>query len=193
MSYTTKEIVIADYLPGVTGDDDGDTLDRMIVAVSAFVDSYCKRPPGYFAKVETSVAVSVRHIAALTDRMIQLPAHHPGTVTIAGIASSQFFESAKGNIYAAETDDSPNSNFPESPECGVFRPGKIYKISARWGFVDTPPEIIEATKQIVARWFSQGRGTFGQTTPDGFVIERDAPPSAKSLLANFIKNEYEIT
>jgi hypothetical protein len=74
----------------------------------------------------------------------------------------------------------------------AFVADAVYKVSARWGFAETPDDIVLACKMIAQHIWDRGQGTFGQVTPAGFVIERDIPPPARLILDNWKRKEFEL-
>jgi hypothetical protein len=181
--YCDTDELIQDVLSDQTGDDERETIGRLIESVSAFVDRYTKRPAAYY--MPASLTATPRYYVATNRNLLQVGLHVAGSLSIQNIAAGNY-EVRDKMIYSIQ------ANGDEYMPGGLFRPGCQYIVTARWGYLETPAEIIEATKQIVARWYSQGRGTLGQSTPDGFILERDMPPNARALLAGFIKNEYEL-
>lgn len=190
--YASDAEIVADYMPDVdlTVEADAQVVARRNEAASAFVDSYCRRRLGYFLPAP-STATPLR-IRGENKNFLRLPVHIPGSVSVSGVASSAYYESPKNawlyvNQNGVESLDDYVSDFAR-----FWSSGQTYVVSARWGFTQTPAEIIEAVKMIVALWFGRGRGVLGTVSPNGFVIERDAPPPAKLLLQSFIKGEFEI-
>ncbi len=61
-----------------------------------------------------------------------------------------------------------------------------YKVTAAWGWARVPGDIQEAALQLVVRWW-RGKeegfsGVLGNTHRDGTIIERDFPPTVKTIL-----------
>ena len=191
--YADDAEIVADYLPefDLTNEADAAVVARRNEAVSAFVDSYTGRRPGYF--LPASATATPKQIRGENRNFLRVPVH-AGAATVSGVSTLTFRESSKnGWLYVNQPDGLDiESDEYVSDYSRFWSSGRIYIVSARWGYEQTPAEIIEAVKMIVGDWVGKGRGILGQITPAGFLIERDAPPSALTLLQPFIKGEYEI-
>lgn len=190
--YASDAELIQDKLPNVKSSDDQETIARLNEAVSAFVDTYTERSSGIF--LPASATATARYIRGEGRNYLRLPVHVFGAISVATIDSNLYYESEKnGWLYAIDaTQSTPNSEPPQIETVDFWQRGFQYIVTARWGYEETPAEIIEAVKQIVAKWFNVAQGVFGEVTPQGFIIERDAPKSALMLLDKFKRREYEI-
>lgn len=192
--YADIDDLIADLMPELTSQDEIDAIERTLAGASAFVDRYTGRPAGYF--LPASNTATARNFRGEGRRALRIPAHVRGSVTVAGIEASTYYESRDlGWLYFnAEV-------APETGEAGSFddyriwQKGKLYTVTAKWGYSATPDDIAEAVRQIVVRWYKTARGAFGadQVTPTGFVVERDVPASARVILDTYRKREFEIS
>ena len=212
MRYADLDNLIADYIPEATSDEEKAALGRILDNVSAFVDSYTKRPTGYFAPnnysqiplyglvngVPTLVSAKAdaKRIRGEGRHFLRLPVHVFGSVEkieLSGreINSAGYYESEKNGWLYLEGDCAlaENSFYPNRE---VFHDGVIYKVTAVWGYENTPLPIVEAVRLIVARIWSVQKGTIGQTTAEGYIQEKLIPQAAKDLLKPFIKREFEI-
>ena len=195
MSYANQNLLIADYIPEATSDGEIAAIGRILNNVSAFVDSYCKRPEGFFSP--SPEAVSMKRVRGEGMHYLRLPVHVFGTMgEIDSKAWSEYsaylYESEKNGWLYFETEEFGNEDSFSAFGCRRFTENRIYKIKARWGYAATPLPIVEAVRLIVTRiWLTQ-RGTIGQTTAEGFIQERLIPAAAKDLLKQFIKREFEI-
>lgn len=189
--YADDTEIVKDYLQEISLDNAEEMaiIARRNEAVSAFIDSYTGRRKGYF--LEAGATATTKRITGSNKNFLILPVHVAGTVSVAGISSATYYESDKNGWLYVITDAAASIDDYVS-DYSHYWGNRQYLVTARWGFEETPAEIIEATKQIVARWFEQGKGILGDVTPTGFVSERDLPPSAKTLLQSFIKGEYEV-
>ena len=189
MPYCDLDNLIKDYLPGANKQAEKDAVGRILDAVSAFVDSYTKRPAGFFNP--SPVNPTIKRIRGEGERFLRLPVHVKGTtvnpITVENVSSTLFYESdGKGWLYFED------STFGFD-DCGrEWENGRIYKVTARWGYAATPADLSEAVRQTVVRWYETQKGTLGQLTPNGFVVERDVPKSAKAILDSYKKREFEI-
>ena len=187
--YASDAEIVSDKLPNVNTAADLLIVGRLNEAVSALVDSYCERKSGAF--LPASDTSTIRYVRGEGRNFLRLPIHVAGTVSVLGIAATQFYESEEsGWLY--EIDDESATPAVDTTFPTLFELNYQYHVTARWGYDATPAEIIEAAKQIVGRWFEATQGVLGEVTPDGFVIERDAPKSAILLLDRFKRREYEI-
>lgn len=202
--YADRDQLVSDYLPEVKKPAELAAIDRILEAASALCDSYTRRrkPDGTLYFLPSPAQPTVRRFRGEGLPYLRLPRHVFGTAGLQDLVGMVVYESdANGWLYI----DNPYLNefnaldetvingadyFP-SGFYPTFWQGKIYLVLARWGYDAIPPEITEAVRLIAARWFETQRGTIGQIAPNGFVIERDLPPAAKTLLKPFIKREFE--
>lgn len=188
MPYANLENLLTDYLSEVKKDIEKDAIERMLAGVSSFVDKYCNRPSGYFdPAIETP---SMKRVRGEGYHFLRLPKHVFGSITEINSQSfadlsSQIYESDKNGWLYYETSEFGN-------DCKSFEYGKVYKVTARWGFEATPADIQQAVCQIVQRWFRTANGIIGDQMPNGFVLEREMPKSAKAVLDTYKKREFEI-
>lgn len=193
MRYADLDNLIADMLPELESVAEKDALGRVLDGASAFIDSYCSRPVGYFSP-SPDIATD-RLIAGENRRFLRLPVHVAGTVEIDGLDMTNFFESPNGWIYPVNSNAgleySASYVGDDLSDFGVFHKNRLYTVSARWGYAETPAEIVEAVRQITQRWFETQKGILGQITPGGFVVERDIPESARTILKPFRRRQFE--
>lgn len=194
--YANIDELIADYLPEAKSDREKTAVGRILDSVSAFVDSHCKRSTGYFATSPNEP--SMKRVRGEGMHYLRLPAHLFSSIAeINGESfeslSASIYESEKNGWLYFETEEFGNENsFSGDYDCRRFTNGKIYKVTARWGYAAPPLPIVEAVRLIVARIYSVQKGTIGQTTSEGFIQERLIPQAAKDLLKPFIKREFEL-
>ena len=196
MPYADKEQLIADYIPEATAAEETAAIGRILDNVTEFVDSYCKRPAGYFAP--SPEQPSIKRVRGEGMHYLRLPVHVFGSITDIGGESFQslsasIYESEKNGWLYFETEEFGNENsFATGYDCRRFIDGFVYKVTARWGYAGIPLPIVEAVRLITARIWATQRGTIGQTTAEGFIQERLIPTAAKDLLKPFIKREFEV-
>ena len=196
MPYANKEPLIADYIPEAKSQKEIDAVGRILDNITAFIDSHCKRPAGYFAPSPDEP--SMKRVRGEGMHYLRLPAHVFGSITeIDGETfeslSARLYESDKNGWLYYESDEFGNEDsFSTAYDCRRFVDGRVYKVTARWGYAATPLPIVEAVRLIVSRIWSVQKGTIGQLTPEGFIQERLIPQAAKDLLKNFIRREFEI-
>lgn len=185
--YANLDDLITDYLPEV-GDNvtKRAALDRVLLSVTTAIDSYCKRTAQYFAPAGEQP--SPRIFFGEGKNALRLPVHVAGSidqlegVDLAGHAITNWVE-LRGWLFLT-------CGFGQLG--GIWQRGVQYTVRARWGYETTPPDVVEACRQWVVHFYERQNGTIGQITPTGFVIERDMPPSVKTLLAAYKPKELEI-
>ena len=133
-----------------------------------------------------------RRFRGAGENYLQMPPYVPGTASIDGIAPSVYYENdVNGWLFWNDQNFNGGDYFAGSRR-GFFEAGRVYIVSARWGFAETPPPIVAATKEIAAAIWSKGAGIIGDVSPSGFVIERDIPITTKALLKPYIRREFEV-
>jgi hypothetical protein len=183
--YADKDLLIADYLPEAKSTLEKDAIGRILTSVSAFVDTYCKRTPGFFNPAAANA--TERRVRGEGSRFLRLPVHVAGSVeqvTLNGtvINTADYYESEKNGWLYLEN----NSFIPEW--CAEI----IYKVKASWGYAETPADLQEAVRLTVLRIWETQKGTLGQITPGAFVVERALAPFAKEVLDKYKRREFEI-
>jgi hypothetical protein len=190
--YADIDLLLADYLPELKSEQEKEAVERVLEAASAFVDSFCKRSVGYFLPASNSA--TMKRFRGEGKRFLRIPPTN-STPTVEGIESGTFYKSdGNGWLYFEITDLPETSSALESFDSyRLWQKGKLYKVTAKWGYAETPADIKEAVRQIVVKWYQTARGIFGtdSITPTGFVVERDVPVHARAMLENYIKREFE--
>jgi hypothetical protein len=193
VNYFDAAEVVADKIPEVTKPADVTAITRLCLAVSAFIDNYCRRPAGYFQKLPSPTPPkTVKRYRGTGSRFLQIGRHVAGSVELTNpaIAADRFYEGENGWLYAAEVDHGIQDEYFAIDD-RLFRDGALYQVTAHWYFAETPPDVVEAGKQIIADIWSKGRGVVGDVAPDGFVVDRAIPTTAAALLKPYIKREFE--
>lgn len=184
--YATLEEVLSDHLPEVKSQSERAVLTRLVEAASRAIDRRAKRPNDYFAPAAQQPAARV--FTGEGTNYLRLPVHIAGSidletgVEVSGHALRNWVE-RDGWLFMTQGLGRLG---------GVWARGTLYTVRARWGYAETPADIVLACKELVAHNYARARGTLGQMTPNGFVIERDWPPTAKSLVAPYTRKEFEI-
>lgn len=201
MTYANLENLLADYLPDVEKDEDLAAIGRILENVSAFVDTFCDRTSGFF-NPSPDVA-TVKRVRGEGHRFLRLPVHVFGSLQeIDGKPFAEYsaylYESDKNGWLYFESEEFGNEN-SFSSICGDlpfnnrnFIDGRVFKIKARWGYAATPKDLEEAVRQTVCRLWEVKKGTLGQQTPNGFIIERALPLFAKEVFTKYRKRPFEI-
>lgn len=185
-----------DVLTGIRDDNESQlaTLGRILEAASAMIDRYTDRPAAYFAAVGDEATATERRRRGEGKNYLRLGRHVPGSVLIEGyVVGTDFYEASNGWVYLKDPADVGNySDDQRSYRSRIFVQDAVYLVSAVWGFAETPADIVFACKLIAAHIWDRGQGIFGQVSPSGFVIERDMPPTAATILDNWKRKEFEI-
>lgn len=193
--YCTLELVKSLASPE-TDIADADTITQvnaMIDAVSAWIDTYTDRPANYFGVAADDP--TVRRYRGQDKDLLRI-GPHVGTaaVTIPLVAASLIHEDSNGWIrYDGLDNISGDEDYISTYKTGrFFEKDVTYHVSARWGFVAIPPDIVLACALIVGEIMDRGKGVIGQVSPAGFVIERAMPLAARDILDGRKRKEFEI-
>lgn len=190
MAYADLENLLTDYLPEAKSTAERAAVGRILDNVCTFVDSYCRRAPGYFNPA--SDEPTMRRVRGEGSHFLRLPVHVFGSVSVENLLDTAFYESEKNGWLYFETEEFGNENSFADWENRIWLNDKVYKVTARWGYAATPLDIQEAVRLIVARLYGTQRGTLGQISVEGFLRERLLPSSALAILDNHKKREFEI-
>lgn len=121
---------------------------------------------------------------------------HVGDASITSpvIAPSIIYEDRNGWIRYNDsiTNQGDDDYFLHRRPDQFFSPGTSYTVSARWGFLETPDDIVTACALIVGDLLDRGAGVIGQISPSGFVIERSMPLAARDILDNNRRREFQV-
>lgn len=198
--YAATDETITDMLPAIGSDaDQTAALTRIIESVSAAIDQYTKRPAGYFSPVAGDAVASVRRYRGTGANYLQIGRHVPDNVAITGVDSTLFYEHPEnGWLFAVdEAGQTGVGPYDDRDDARIqpfrlFGSGSLYLVSAIWGFAATPDDIRLATMLIAQQIWDRGRGVVGEISPAGFVIERDMPLTARTILDRWTKREFEL-
>ena len=188
--YVDLESFLAAKLPDINKQDEKDAIAAVLAAASTFVDNSTGRGDGAFAVSPDDP--TTRRFRGDGTRILRIPTHIRGTVAVENVPLAAWYESdINGWLYKYDTGQMESfvPNFDGYP---VWTKGGLYNVAARWGFAAIPADIVEAVSQITMRWWETQKGTFGQITPSGFVIERDVPLAAQSIIENYRKGEFDL-
>jgi hypothetical protein len=193
MPYADQTQLIADYIADAKSAAEIAAVGRVLDNVSAFVDTYCKRPAGYFSPA--GVTATEKRFRGEGCHFLRLPVHVFGSVTAVKlygtvIDPANYYESEKnGWLYAEDNGAGFIEGFSWHDR---WENGEVYKVTARWGYEATPKDLQEAVRQTVKAIWQQQKGVLGQVSPDGFVIERAMPLLAREILDRYKRREFEI-
>lgn len=188
--YVDLESFLAAKLPAVKKDEEKAAISAVLAAASSFVDRETLRGSGFFAVSPNEP--TTRRFRGDGTRILRIPAHIKGSVSVENVPLAAWYESDV-NQWLYKYDTGQIEPFvPSYDGYPVWTRGGLYNVAARWGFAETPAEIVECVSMIALRWWQSQQGTLGQITPTGFVIERDVPPAARAILDSWTKGEFEI-
>lgn len=186
MNYATLDEVISDCLPEVKSVTERAALGHFLEAASRAFDTLTKRPVDYYAPA--AAQPSPRNFAGEGTNYLRIPVHLAGSidletgVEVGGHPLKNWVEQG-GWLYMTQGLGRLG---------GLWVRGALYTVRARWGFEATPADVVFACKELTAHYFNKHRGVIGQTTPSGFVIERDLPPTVKPIVAARKRKEFEV-
>jgi hypothetical protein len=188
MTYATLDELIKDCLPEVKSTSEREALGRFLEAASRAIDTLTKRPANYYAPA--AAQPSPRNFRGEGTNYLRIPVHVAGSidattgVQVGGHPLTNWIEHDQGGwLYMTHGFGSLG---------GVWVRGALYTVFARWGYEETPADIVLVCKDLTAHYFNKHRGVIGQIAPSGFVIERDAPPTVKPILAQYKRKEFEL-
>lgn len=193
MLYADQTLLIADYIPEAKSAGEIAAVGRILASVSAFVDTHCKRVPGYFSPAAEEP--SDKRVRGEGQHFLRLPVHVFGSiesVKILGstIDSANYYESDRnGWLYREEGAWSLEQGLGNQ---NIWEDGRIYTVKARWGYEATPADLSEAVRQTVKAIWERQKGVLGEVSPEGFVIERAMPLFARDVLDRYKRREFEI-
>lgn len=189
---------------------DGISLDIEIKTLAAVDSTFTARVEGVgigTGIVTTNATVieagyyspaTVRRYRGAGKNYLQIGRHVAGSVTVENVGTELFYEHPEnGWLFAVDLAGQPGSGYASDDHsfapgyCNLFVANALYLVSARWGFVATPDDIVLATKQISQQIWDRGKGIIGQISPTGFVIDRDIPLTARLMLEGWTKREFE--
>lgn len=159
-------------------------LGEMLEAASRAVDDYLGVKPGYFSP---PLAPSVKQITGRGASYLSLPAPLFGAVTI----------TAPSGYVVPDFDITDDLRLITLDSSGNPSPYEIwervyYSISGSWGYEELPPQIREATLQLLIHFY-RGRdkalgGTITDMRSDEQFPERDYPRQTRRILDEFKRN-----
>ena len=192
--YTTVPQVRAAFGSTVTGAGD-DEIARTISAVSRWLDRFCNQPDGFVAAASATARLYAGDgtVVQRIDPCIAV------TLIETRAETRTTWESWAGADWIAFRGDARQPDFNHLPYTGVqvamigartcFPAGTppTVRITARWGYADTPPDdIAQACIIQVARLFKRGEGAFADALSnnisDGALSYRRLDPEVEAIL-----------
>ncbi|HLM58178.1 MAG TPA: hypothetical protein VK422_18895 [Pyrinomonadaceae bacterium] len=188
--YATVEELLG-YLPGVTSEEDQGVLASMLTRGSRAIDSFTRRPDNAFAPAPSGSAERV--IYGEGSAVLRLPEFVEGSVegvaAPTGYVPAGYVEFRRAGVVGLHT-ATPEGILTARVE---WAKGVPYRVTARWGYAETPGAVKEALLQLVVRWWRTKdeafAGVVGQIGTDRTVWERGFPSGVKTLLAPYVLEE----
>lgn len=193
--YCTAEQVKLWVLPEANLDDEetAGRIEALINSASAMVDKFTKRPEGYFQARGEEYAATDRRFRGEGKNYLRVGRYFGEPAFTSPVVATNSFYVNADNGWIFWNDTPPNDEFlPGSQGNNFFGLDSLFVVSAKWGFQATPDDIAMATALIAGKIWDIGKGVIGEISPAGFVIERDMPPVAKTMLTGWIRREFEI-
>lgn len=192
-SYLTIEQFFAE-VPGALTTDEVSVvaLERRLASVSRAIDKYTRRDPGAFSPSPAEPTALVVYGTGAT--VLPLIEFVPGSVSIVGAPShympSAWREYRRGDVRGLHV-AAPDGRLITDGE--VWGDGVPFTVTARFGYIETPADVVEAAVQLAARWHRAGSegfsGVIGALQSDRTIIERAFPPTVKLLLDPYVEQE----
>ncbi len=170
MDYAELPTLVTGYLPSVTGEDDQAVLAGMITRASRAIDSRTRRPADAFAPAPEESSEQVFYGAG--SPVLRLSEFVAGSVEGVTAPSGYMPDGFREFRRRDQTTGSTVVGLHTSRSDGILTPHISWKanvpftVTARWGFAATPPEITEATLQLVRGWWQQQAGNLSGPTGD---------------------------
>jgi hypothetical protein len=198
--YADIEELIAGYLPGVTSDEDKAALASMITRASRAIDTQTRRPANAFAPAADSTSAQVFYGDGAA--VLLLPEFVTGSVeTVSaptgymppGYAEFRRREVSTGGLRVGLHTATAITGGILTPRV-PWAKGVPYTVKARWGFLATPPEIVEACFQLVRHWWRQQSGEVSGAIGDmerrrGSSDRSGFPRGVEQLIASYILDD----
>lgn len=197
MPYADATQLINDYLPEATKPAEIAAIGRILANVSAFIDTHCRRPSGFFSPNDAETEIRVRGEGM---NYLRIPLHQIGTISQVKrrdyiLDSASYYESEKNGWLYLEED----YYYPETTgfdfcynTCTWYRDA-IYKVTAKFGYAATPLPIVEATRLMTVNLYETAKGTLGQISVEGFALKPNLiPPDVLKMLEEFRRREFEV-
>lgn len=172
---------IDDYMPKLTTDAKAG-FKRAVTAASRAIDSYTKRAVDAFAASPEDGTEEV--IYGTGEQSLDIGAFVAKSVT--GVVD------ANGNpVSVVEHKGALRITDASGRLTGRrFEQGAPYRVTARYGYAETPADITEACLQLATRWW-KGKdesfsGVIGNINRDSTIVERSYPAAVKELLAPYV-------
>jgi hypothetical protein len=199
MDYATIEVLIPGYLPGVSSDSDLAALAGMLTRASRTIDTRTRRHADAFAAAAEEASAEVWYgddsPVLLTGEYI---AGSVATVTApTGYLPDGWNEFRRREVSTGVMRVGLHTATADSairtPRV-VWKRGVPYTVTARWGFAETPAEIVEATLKLVRAWWRAQTGEVSGTQGDlqaARAPERGFPKEVDDLIAPYVLEEVE--
>lgn len=171
------------------GDDahDDDLIETARLAAAKAIDKLCNRPTGFAPDTAATTRVYrgpgpilfIDDVCSLEDFAVE------------GYQSIGVWDAVVGIDTAAQLEpfNALLDGWPYERLTGYYWPGLV-RVTARWGWPEVPPEIVQATQLLVQRLFSRKdspAGVAGWDAMGSAVRVGRADPDVQMLIGPFVK------
>lgn len=189
--YGTVDALISGFLPSAN-DADRPTLSQMLVSAYRTIDSRTRRQPFAFSPAPTEATEQTFY--GTDSPVLLLPDFVPGS--IAGVTGLQGYMPA-GWVEWQRRDETAGAyrrGIHTTTADGiltarvVWKKGVPFKVTARWGFAETPAEITQAGYILVRHFWTQNPGNLSGPVGDlrPYVQERGLPKLVDEMIAPYV-------
>lgn len=198
MDYAELSELLTGYLPSVTGDAERETLARMLTRASRAIDTRTRRPANAFAPSPEGPAEQT--VYGTGAAVLLTPDYVPGSVAEVTAPAGYLPEGWREFRRREASTGTNRVGLHTATAAGLLTPripwikGVPYAVRARWGFLETPGEIVEATLQLVREWWRQQSGEVAGPVGDVNQFrrqERGFPKAVDDLISPYVLEEAE--
>jgi hypothetical protein len=136
-----------------SGIKDDPIQEDVLLRASRIIDRYCEVPDGYFAPFADQPTVAT--VIGNGTQYLRVDRYAPGTIASVLAADGRLapeYSEVDGYLVALH-------------RC-VWELGRPYEVTAKWGFLQTPPDIAEATIELAIALWRQRDGAFLRVVGD---------------------------
>lgn len=191
--YGTVDTLISSFLPSAD-DADRDTLAQMLAAAYRTIDSRTRRQPFAFSPAPTEATEQTFY--GTDSPVLLLPDFVAGSISAVtgpsgymppGWAEWQRRDETTGAYRRGLHTATSAAEGGILDARLVWKKGAPFKVTARWGFEQTPAEITQAGYLLVRHWWTQNPGNLSGPTGDlrPYTQERGFPKMIDELIAPY--------
>lgn len=193
MRYATTDQLRGGYIPALS-ENDATTLDEMLERASRAIDSKTRRHKDAFAPSPEEPSDQLVYGAG--QAVLLLPDFIAGSVAsvtpgVEGTMPPKWVEFRRRDA----ADGVLRVGLHTAAASGILTPrvvwmnGAPFTVRARFGFAETPAEVVEATLKLVRAWWRAGTGEISGTTNElqaARAPERGFPREVLDLIEHLI-------